>query len=225
MDKNKDNRLLKIIRYFCLFSVLIVCGIIVALVFANREKVGISLDQTGTLIFTVIGFLFAFAGINIYSIFNTNIDEKKNQLKILQGKYEKELIFTKKQWDFSKKLIEYYLKCQMVIDSQSFNRKDYDWLTSINKYIDEFTKYLTNLYQGFYDAQYSSLTSDFLEISDGMAVLLNSFYKRIDKPDSTFFEKMSVSDISYFKSYLQETITKLEELHLLEDNLKQQLRL
>ena len=37
-----------------------------------------------SLLLSVVGFFFAFAGINIYSIFNTNIDSEKNALHELQ---------------------------------------------------------------------------------------------------------------------------------------------
>ncbi len=32
---------------------------------------------SASLLFTFVGFLFAFAGINIYSIFNTNVENEK----------------------------------------------------------------------------------------------------------------------------------------------------
>ena len=48
----------------------------------------IDVHDMGNVMLTIIGFLFAFAAINIYSIFNTNVDEEKGRIVQLTQEYE-----------------------------------------------------------------------------------------------------------------------------------------
>lgn len=43
----------------------------------NWGDLRLQINDTTNILLTIIGFLFAFAGINIYSIFNTNIETEK----------------------------------------------------------------------------------------------------------------------------------------------------
>ena len=83
----------------------------------NWYNLQIELSET-TLILTFVGFLFAFAGINIYSIFNTNIEEEKKRLNDVYNQYKDEISETLSLLNYSKKLISYYQFSQMIVTSR-----------------------------------------------------------------------------------------------------------
>ena len=212
MNQNKNNhsRFKSICLYFVVFFAIVVCCIIVALILANRVKYGLILERTPTLILTIIGFLFAFAGINIYSIFNTNIDEEKNQLKALQKTYKDELEFTKTQWDYSIMMLRFHQTSQLVTNSKSYNFQLIDWLISLDKDLNGFSDYLISLYKNYHEEQFYSFRRDFKHISRGVGIQLNSLYERITDSESTFFKDSNGNDIN--NEDKQNCINRLNDL-------------
>ena len=57
------------------------CTINIVFLIANWGELHVNIDSATNILLTIIGFLFAFAGINIYSIFNTNIESEKKFIK------------------------------------------------------------------------------------------------------------------------------------------------
>lgn len=200
-----------VVKYFYHFSMIILCVVSLIVILGSWKQVEIKLNIT-TIMLAVIGFLFAFAGINIYSIFNTNIDEEKERLKKIQNDYNEKLSFTQEQWRYSKELIKYYQTCQMIIDSREFNAQIYEWVFTCSKQIDDFTKYLDFLYKEEHEKQYVSFKRDLLDITRGMCIQFNSFNdKIIIIKKSQFFESITNSDKKTFISVFNDLIKKIKK--------------
>lgn len=203
-------------KTFCWYayqlSMISVCCITIALVLANKVKLQITLDKSTTILLTTIGFLFAFAGINIYSIFNTNIEEEKGRLRDLQNEYEDAMRFEKKQGENARKLLVYYQTCQMVIDSQFFNPQIYDWLFDLRRYIAECKDFILLLYTEKRESSYVTFRDDFRYISRGIKIQLRAFEDRIKDRRSTFFNTVTESDKRNFFTVFDEVINEVKSL-------------
>lgn len=194
------------------FSMITVCCITVALIYANNNLIKVKLDGETTILMATIGFLFAFAGINIYSIFNTNIEEEKGRLRDLQARYEKEMMFERTQGLYSRKLLMYYQTCQMITDSQSFNPQIYEWIFDLQHYVSECKKYMVTLFRERGELSYTSFKSDFCYISRGIKIQLISFRERIQSPTSAFFSRVTPSDKRNFLDVLNDELIQVESL-------------
>ena len=100
-----------------------------------------------TLVITFVGFLFAFAGINIYSIFNTNIEEEKKRLNDVYDLYKNEIDETMKLLDYSKKLISYFQYAQMIVSVKQFNSQSLEQISSLNNIVEDYKIFLADLYK------------------------------------------------------------------------------
>lgn len=189
-----------------------VCCVTIALVYANKIELQSKLDSPTTILLATIGFLFAFAGINIYSIFNTNIEEEKGRLRDLQNEYESAMKYEKTQGEYARKLLVYYQTCQMVTDSRIFNPQIYEWLFDLRRYIAECKEYILLLYTEKRESSYVTFRDDFWYISRGIKIQLRAFEDRIKDRKSTFFNAVTVSDKRNFLSVLDEEIKEVESL-------------
>lgn len=193
-------------------SMIAVCCITIAIVYANKALLEIKLNETTTVLMATIGFLFAFAGINIYSIFNTNIEEEKRRLRELQSQYEDEMRFEKTQGEYARKLLVYYQTCQMIIDSHTFNSQIYEWIFDISRYIRECKSFIKELYVEKRVSSYETFKSDFWYISRGIKIQLLAFRKRIQDDKSKFFSAVTESDERNFLDVLNQEILEVESL-------------
>ena len=63
--------------FFYHFVMVCLCTINIVFLIVNWCELHVNIDSATNILLTIIGFLFAFAGINLYSIFNTNIESGK----------------------------------------------------------------------------------------------------------------------------------------------------
>lgn len=212
--KDNTNHIKSILWYAYQFVMIILCIIFIVIFLGAKAQIIITeLNNLTTLLLVVIGFLFAFAGINIYSIFNTNIDEEKDRLKKLQNEYSDQLLFTKEQLDYSKELIKYYQTCQMIIDSKEFNAQIYDWVFSCSRQVDEFSIYLGRLFKEKHEKQYVSFKRDLLDITRGMCIQFNSFRNQT-LCETSFFKKITPSDQNNFIEQFDIFLRKINKFQL-----------
>lgn len=201
----------KIIWYFCVLSMFLVCCITIAIVYKNPDKLIINSNET-TLFMSIIGILFGFSAISIYSIFNATIEGEKRQFILMRDELETEMQQYKDQWYYSLLLIRYYQTCQMIIDSQSFNAQVIDWVLSLSREIDSFKKYLQALYDNYDESRFYARKRDLIIISRGIRIHLNSFYGRINDSSSSFFQGIYEEDKKNFLANLEQTIDNLDNL-------------
>ncbi|GHT38650.1 hypothetical protein AGMMS49965_02710 [Bacteroidia bacterium] len=88
---------LELKEYNCFFWYVLISSIVIVLLFAiivwkiilvENYEFSLNFQDTIPLILTVLGVFIAFTAINIYSIFNSRINEEKQALQKLNDKYE-----------------------------------------------------------------------------------------------------------------------------------------
>lgn len=201
----------KIIWYFCVLSMFLVCCITIAIVLKNQDRLIIKSNETA-LFMSIIGVLFGFSAISIYSIFNATIEGEKRQLLSLHDDLSTEMQQNREQWNYSIRLIRYYQTCQMILDSQSFNAQVFEWVASLSDDINSFTNYLQALYDDSEGSRFYECKKDLLAISRGIGTHLHSFYRRIKDDKSTFFNGIYEEDKELFLANLKKTIEGLGNL-------------
>ena len=77
--------------FFFQFFMVALCTINIIFFICNWGDLRLQINDTTNILLTIIGFLFAFAGINIYSIFNTNIETEKAKMIELQKEYSHQM--------------------------------------------------------------------------------------------------------------------------------------
>lgn len=209
-DVQRDRWWSTCIWYFFLFSLVTIAGINFAFFIAHWQELEFNFSETSTYI-TFVGFLFAFAGINIYSIFNTNIEEEKKRLYDLNEKYKNEIHRTMCLLDFSKKHIKYYQLSQMIESSNVFNSQLVDWLDEFDSLRKEFIDFLYHLSQVDKE-EYDLMSSDFTDINRSVYYLFVAFQKRIKNNETAFFADVDDELKCSFVSQLETTIKMVNDM-------------
>lgn len=176
----------------------------------NWYNLQIELSET-TLILTFVGFLFAFAGINIYSIFNTNIEEEKKRLNDVYNQYKDEISETLSLLNYSKKLISYYQFSQMIVTSRRFTSQSMDRITSITMIIEQYKSFLKHLYDKGDFKKFDEYKKDFIDVSRGIRDSLNYFYNDGSLPEG-YFTPQSARLKTTYEERLVQLITIMDEL-------------
>lgn len=176
----------------------------------NITDLQIDIDTTAIFI-TFVGFLFAFAGINIYSIFNTNIEEEKKRLTDLSAIYEEEIANTTLLLDFSRKQIKYHQLSIVICNSRKFNGQIQEWLSEMDGIISEFTGFLYGLSQEDAD-NYAKMSKDFIDITRGVYYAFNSFQTKLNNQGDQFFQDVDKSTRSMVMEQLNLMCSKLNNL-------------
>lgn len=195
--------------YFCLIVLTLMAGMNIAFFIVNFQDLTITIDDTAIYI-TFVGFLFAFAGINIYSIFNTNIEEEKKRLFDLNEQYKAEIERTICLLDYSKKHIKYYQLSQMLAGSSRFNAQVSDWLSEFDELATSSSEFLYQLSQVDND-EYQEMSGDFYDINRSVHYLLKEFQERITKANSTFFNEVENSLKKEFLDQLDSIVKTVNE--------------
>lgn len=176
----------------------------------NITDLQINIDTTAIFI-TFVGFLFAFAGINIYSIFNTNIEEEKKRLTDLSAIYEEEIGNTTLLLDFSRKQIKYHQLSIVICNSRKFNGQILEWLGEMDIIISEFTRFLYVSAQEDTD-NYEKMSKDFIDITRGVYYAFNNFQTELNNIGDQFFQGVDQNTRSMVMEQLNLMCSKLNNL-------------
>lgn len=209
-DLQKDRWWSTCIWYFFLFSLVTIAGVNLAFFVAHWQELSFDFSETSIYI-TFVGFLFAFAGINIYSIFNTNIEEEKKRLYDLNEKYKDEIKRTMCLLDFSKKHIKYYQLSQMISGAKVFNIQLGEWLGEFDDLRNEMVDFLYEL--SLIDkGEFESMSSDFTDVNRSVCYLFGSLYDRINANSKAFFAHVDEELKNRFLEQLSNTISEINDL-------------
>lgn len=193
-----------------MFMIILLVTNTVFLIF-HWSDLRIELSET-SLILTIVGFFFAFAGINIYSIFNTNVETEKEQLKDLSDKYQKEIMDTMCLLYYSKKLISYYHYAQIIVNSKKFNSQSFEQISSVNSIIGEYKSFLASLYKRNEYKLYDEYKRDFLDVSRGIKELLN-VSGRDKKFPKNFFQELKNPELErLYREQFKQLVEMMAEL-------------
>lgn len=135
-------------RWLCLawffYHFLMVCLVVVNLAFFiyNFTSLEFTPTETTSLILTFVGFLFAFAGINIYSIFNTNVETEKRMLHDLKDEYERKMVEATKAMEFSKALVRVHILGRLIVEPKKANSQFLDNLDKASQLLNMAKEYI-----------------------------------------------------------------------------------
>lgn len=165
-------------------AVLAICNSIFLMHNINNWTVNI--DET-SIILTFIGFFFTFTGIYVFSIFNTNVEWEKEEIRELKNKYENELISANKGIQSVRKLVYFYQMGQLIVNSPKMNIHIFAWIQEVNNLYKEQTDYMNELYKRGLPI-YSNYRQDLLSVCRGLSQSLSIMVERIEGNEVKFFE-------------------------------------
>jgi hypothetical protein len=167
-------------------AVLAITNVVFFIYIWNDIKVVV--DQT-TLLLTFLGFLFAFAGINIYSIFNTNVEAEKERLIELASKYEEALKMSDNFMLNIKKLGVMQQIGLLITTTPKMTNQHFSWIQKCNKLYKTQEEFIRKLYDvGARDKAIEYL-SDFTDVCQGISASLIPYIDKIKSDGNHYFEE------------------------------------
>lgn len=124
------------------------------------------------LLLSVVGFFFAFAGINIYSIFNTNIETEKEALRDLKDRYDGELRLSSQMLQFPQNLIMIWHLCQYIVTSGAIQSKSFDWIRDLKKRLKKQRDFVQDLRDSYRIEVHERYRDDLANLSQGILASL-----------------------------------------------------
>ena len=191
--------------FFYHFITATLCVINILFFICNWGDLHIDINDSTNILLTIIGFLFAFAGINIYSIFNTNIESEKRKLIELQDVYNRQTIKNVQQMKFSSLLNQQQLYAQLIFSSSKMNIQILEWASVLVTTLTEIEKYLELLKKQESCVIYEQYRNDVLSLCRGFSYQGRIFLETISSKDSLYFDNISKG----YKSIVVDTITNL----------------
>lgn len=163
------------------------------------------------LFLTFVGFLFAFAGINIYSIFNTNIEEEKDRLNKLGDTYDLMILETNSLLDIRKNQIQLSQYSLIICNSIDFNSQFFEYLRVYSNLLDDYDEKLNNL-KKISNELYESNNNDNLIFLNGLYHPFRFFIQNLENNKTPFFERITNEVQEKIKNDLHDIEQKLERL-------------
>lgn len=155
----------------------LICGGILCLTnmvffFVHFNDLVIDVKDTGNIMLTIIGFLFAFAAINIYSIFNTNIDTEKDRINSLTEQYSGLLQEDRAQLRLAQNATRFQMYIHAIAAAETFNSQYLEWIQKATKLARGFVASLNTLHGKVSKKDFDDFQWDVLSIvRDGKYLL------------------------------------------------------
>lgn len=208
MAGRKRPRFLTILKYS--FYIVMSCLAIINIAFFICNWRGMELHLSKeTLMLTVVGFFFAFAGINIYSIFNTNIEFEKQSIKDLEGRYEERLRLSEKELHFPRLMIRTYQTAQYLAVTSSLNIGSWDWIWTIKRNLIEMRDFVMKFKENGQEEKFEAYRADLKDLSQGILVLLKDHQNKVE--NDSFFKEMPEEAANY-KEKLKDLLNFVNDL-------------
>lgn len=207
--------------WFCYhFLMVVLCCTNIIFFIRNWYDLTLCVNDITNILLTIIGFLFAFAGINIYSIFNTNIEAEKERLIEMREMYSQKMSNTLEQLEFSANLTKIQLYGQLIFTSQKNNSQILEWIQKSFDIIQEIENLLRKTYKQDNIEQYYQKKNDIIAVVRGISYLANTFMEKVSKPHSSYFNNTDSKNAIYIQNELKTLQKKLNTLGICtgEDN-------
>lgn len=198
-----------LIFYNISMTVLAICNSIFLIHNINNWEVDV--NETSILL-TFLGFFFTFAGIYIYSVFNTNVEIEKKNLRALTNKYGEELANANEGVLSVRKLIYFYQMGQLIVNSPRMNIHIYAWIHQAQSLYKEQTDYMRELYKRGLPI-YADYRSDLLSVCRGLSESLSLMIEKVEKSKEQFFDGTQLP-----RSEQKRLINELKDLNKLLHN-------
>ena len=151
----------------------------------------IDINQT-SLLLTVIGILFAFGGIYVYSVFNANVDAEKKAINDLQERYNKELEQANKGLLSVHKLMSLYQKGQLIVNSPTISIQQSALVREFELLFNEQEEYLNELSKTP-SPTYYAYKSNFDSVCRSISESIDFKIDQIEKNRKQFFADSRLS--------------------------------
>lgn len=162
-----------------------------------------------SILLSVVGFFFAFAGINIYSIFNTNIDSEKSALQELQRKYDGELRLSSQMLQFPQELIMIWHTSQYISTAKVIQSKSFDWLRDLKKRMKNQRDFVLGLRDHYQIDIHERYRDDLANLAQGVLMVIKQ-HKESITCNNDFFKPIPSNKDTYI-SILDDVIQFVEE--------------
>jgi len=172
----------------------------------NLKSWKIDIDQTALLL-TVIGILFAFGGIYVYSVFNANIDAEKRAINDLQERYKRELEQANKGLLSVHKLMSLYQKGQLIVNAPTISIQQSALVRECELLFNEQKEYLDELSK-IPSPTYSAYKSNFDSVCQSISESLDFKIDQIEKKRKQFF-----ADSRFSKTNQDKLLDELKKLY------------
>lgn len=210
MTENKNyNRKRSFWKYTYYISMTILAVVNTAFLICNWFDLTLQLNNE-SLLLSVVGFFFAFAGINIYSIFNTNIDSEKNALQDLQRKYDGELRLSSQMLQFPQELIMIWHTSQYIATAKVIQSKSFDWLTDLKKRMKRQRDFVQGLREHYQIDIHERYRDDLANLAQGVLMVMEQHRDCIIRNDD-FFAPLPTTNKDTYNSILNDVIQFVEE--------------
>lgn len=148
----------------------------------NINDLQINVDES-TILLSVIGFLFAFAAINIYSIFNTRVDKEKEELNDLIDQYESLLENDKRQLDITIIIVRFQTTILAISSTEKMNAQFLEWLDMAKNQVDGFIRLFNDFHDNVSKESFDSVYCELAIIVNNSTHLLESMRGTVSQND------------------------------------------
>ena len=152
----------------------------------NWNDIMVVVDQT-TLLLTFLGFLFAFAGINIYSIFNTNVEAEKERLTELARQYEEALKMSDSFMLNIKKLGVMQQIGLLITTTPKMTNQHFSWIKKCNNLYKSQEEFIRKVYNAGARDKASEYLADFDDVCQGISASLVPYIEMIKSDANKYF--------------------------------------
>lgn len=207
------NHRRSVIMWFCYhFFMVALCCVNILFFILNWSDLTLCVNDITNILLTIIGFLFAFAGINIYSIFNTNIEAEKERLIEIREQYSQTMNDTLEEMNFSADITKLQLYGQLIFTSQKSNSQLLDWMQKTSDIIKEIKNSLEHFKKQKSLEQYMQRKNDVIAVSRSIGYLAKVFYSEISKTNTSYFYNVDKGNAEFIKNKINALMGKLDEL-------------
>ena len=193
------------------------CIINIVFFVCNWNDLTISLSNETNILLTIIGFLFAFAGINIYSIFNTNIEAEKARLVEMKNQYAETMESSLRSINFASDMSKLQLYAQMTYSLKTSNSQLLEWLDQISNTISRIKDSLEKARLSESNAYFCAMSNDVTALARGLGYMSSTFVEYIESNEDLFFDKLDIGNRNYVKNKIAAVYQEIESL--LPDNI------
>lgn len=179
---------------FFQFFMVALCIINILFFIYNWGDLRLQINDTTNILLTIIGFLFAFAGINIYSIFNTNIETEKAKMIELQKEYSHQIETAIRKMDFYDSVHQLQLYSQLIFNLAKTNSQIIIWIDKVREQCQLIKLYIENSKKQDKVETYEYNVDNLLALYRGLKYQQSSFLERNATLHSSFFNDLDATN-------------------------------
>lgn len=205
------------VKYWFFFNFVMVALCVINILFfiCNWADLRLQINDTTNILLTIIGFLFAFAGINIYSIFNTNIESEKAKMIELQNKYSMQMELTIHKMKFYDSIHQLQLYSQLIFNLTKTNSQIFEWVDKVKMLCTVIQKFVEESKKRDTVDTFESDKDNLVALYRGLKYQQKSFLNKIVYSQSVFFQGM---DSENQKALVENISTMLNAIDFLDED-------